>query len=235
MLSVKEQCYNIYMAAFNDDEAFTRLLFDNSFEDSCYYYFHEDKVVSMLFAFDVWLNGEKGKYVYGVATDEAFRGKGYMRKLFSLLEEKLENDYKFICLRPMSEDLFDFYARLNFEKKFFKSKTVMSTEKFECEYKKIETVKQFITVRKMLQRRNFVEYGPKFIELLMSYCEILTDSFENPCIFIVMEKESGKIKEVLGNKTHEKIYTSGNDFCYAVYKSIGYDFDGIGYLGLAMD
>ena len=238
MKDIKKQCYDLYMSAFNDDEEFTKLLFNIGFENSCYYLLEEKRVVSMLFAFDVYLNGFKGKYVYGVATDRDFRGKGYMRRLFSALEKNLDNSYKFLCLRPMNEQLFEFYDKLNFVKKFYKKDLSFIDGKINFKGERINDTNLFCEVRNSLLGENSVRYGEDFIKLLLSYCDVLTDSYANPGFLVVKEKESGKIKEVLGNMNlilNDYTFTENNEFCYAVYKSLEYNFEGKGYLGLAMD
>lgn len=232
MLSIKEQCFNLYMSAFKDDKEFTTYMFDTCFEDSCFYLLCGETVVSMLFAFDVFLNGVKGKYLYSVATDEKYRDKGYMSRLFYEVEEKLKGEYKFFCLRPMNESLFNFYEKLGFVKKFYKRE--INTGNIQISGTLITDVNDFLRVRKSFLKQNFVETGDKFGRLLLSYCDVYTDSIENPNFIIVRQKEDGKIKEVLGDLKIDKI-VFGDEFCFAVYKSLGYHFDGNGYLGLAMD
>ncbi len=230
------------MDAFKDDENFTELLFDTCFDDCCFYLIEGETVVSMLFAFDVFLNGVMGKYIYGVVTNEEFRGKGYMRKLFKMAEEKLRGEYKFLCLRPMNEPLFEFYDKLGFTKKFYKSKIDENAKNLALNSIKLNSANEFMFVRKSLLKQNSVEFGDKLSYLLMSYCDAYTDSVKNPRFLSVRERESGKVKEILGeppkmSKEFSRLnsYTDGNDYCYAVYKSLGYDFNGKGYLGLAMD
>ena len=121
MISIENQCKKLYISAFSDDEEFTSLLFKNAFDSCCHYILDNETVVSMLFAFDVYINGVKGKYIYGVATDERFRNKGFMRRLFTKTEESLKGEYLFLCLRPMNDGLFDFYKKLGFEDILFKS------------------------------------------------------------------------------------------------------------------
>ena len=118
MLSVREQCKELYLKAFEDDLEFTELLFDTLFESSCRYLLEEQRVVSMLFAIDVSFNSTRGKYVYAVATDENKRGKGYMRILFDRIAREYGNEFDFLCLRPMNEGLFEFYEKLGFQRCF---------------------------------------------------------------------------------------------------------------------
>ncbi len=241
MNSIKQQCKKLYQTAFEDDIQFTNLLFDSCFENCCYYLTEGETVVSMLFAFDVFIEGNKGKYIYAVATNPQYRFKGYMRKLFLDTEKKLTDEYSFFCLRPMSEGLFDFYAKLGFEEKFFKSYTVLKGNKSSLESVFVEDIKDIKRLRKALCDEIFVEYGDEFYTLLTSYCDVLTDSLDNPTYLIIKEKISGKIKEFLGDTKNLPASVSGEaPTCngterYAVYKGLGYTLNDKAYLGLAMD
>ncbi|MBE6729496.1 MAG: GNAT family N-acetyltransferase [Ruminococcaceae bacterium] len=241
--SIKEQCKDLYIDAFKDDVQFTNFLFDTCFDEDCFYIEKNGEVISMLFAFDVYINDVLGKYVYGVATKEKYRSMGYMRILFDDFSEKIKDKYKFLCLRPMNDGLFEFYNnKLGFENKFtkkfiepLKNEKVKEAIKINCE-------KQLMSVRKALQQENFVQMGEKFIELLFFYCDAFTDSIVAPTYLVIKERDSGKIKEIIGDIsavpnifTENTATTNGDKFYYAVYKSLGYNFCGDGYLGLAMD
>ena len=76
----------------------------------------------------------------------------------------------------------------------------------------------------------------------MSYCDAFTDSLENPSYLVIKEKLSGKVKEAIGRLENipecvckGEAITYGNSFDYAMFKSLGWNFAGNGYLGLALD
>ncbi len=241
MDSIRQQCEKLYLESFEDDIEFTNVLFENCFETNCYYLTEDERVVSMLFALDVFIGSNKGKYIYAVATNPEYRGKGYMRKLFCDVEDILGGEYSFLCLRPMNEGLFDFYARLGFKEKFFKKQIALKGEKVVCKPILVNNANDVRRIRKALCNEKFVEYGSEFYKLLTSYCEILTDSLENPTYLIIRERLSGKIKEFLGDTENLPVIFYGEaSTCnggerYAVYKSLGYNFSDKAYLGLAMD
>lgn len=64
----------------------------------------------------------RAAYVYAVATDPAFRGRGLCRSLMAYAEEDLKRRGFDCCvLRPGSESLFRFYAELGYETAFCRS------------------------------------------------------------------------------------------------------------------
>lgn len=240
--SIRNQCSKLYIDAFHDDIEFTNLLFDTFFEDSCRYLLIDGKVVSMLFAMDVSIDNKRGKYVYAVATNEKYRGKGYMRRLLDEVSDEFSKDYSFLCLRPMDDGLFNFYEKLGFERKFTKSTVSLVNKKSNSKGINIEKINDIKYIRNLFLPENSVEYSENMLKLIMSYCDAFTDSLENPSYFIIKEKISGKVKEAIGRLENipecvckGEAITYGNSFDYAMFKSLGWNFAGNGYLGLALD
>jgi len=241
VLSVREQCKELYLKAFEDDLEFTELLFDTLFESSCRYLLEEQKVVSMLFAIDVSFNSMRGKYVYAVATDENMRGKGYMRILFDKIAREYGNEFDFLCLRPMNEGLFEFYEKLGFQRCFKKSKIINNLTDNSTKLISLTDINVIKNVRKTLLKENYVEYSNDFYKLILSYCDAYCDNLKNPSVFIVNEKLSLKVKEALGNINalpenfaQKELLTKGDGFDFAMIKTLR-DKNISGYLGFALD
>ena len=241
MESIRMQCQKLYLDAFHDDEEFTELLFDTLFLSSCRYITEGEKVVSILFAIDVTLSDSKGKYVYAVATDEAMRGKGYMRALFDKISLEFSTDYDFLCLKPMDEGLFRFYEKLGFQRNFKKSAVVKNYTKTPCELVLVDDINDVKRIRKSLLKENYVDYSNEFFKLILSYCDAFCDDKTTPSVFVVQERLSFKIKEVLGE--YEKLpeiycgrqlLTDGEEFDFAVIKPLK-NKKISGYLGFALD
>ncbi|MEE0946399.1 MAG: GNAT family N-acetyltransferase [Acutalibacteraceae bacterium] len=241
MNGIYEKCKALYLEAFEDDESFTDFLFESCFEKCCYYLTDGDEVVSMLFAFDVFLNFHKGKYIYAVATNKQYRGKGYMRKLFCKVENELKGEYSFFCLRPMNESLFEFYKKLGYEEKFYNREIVLKPCKSHSQQYIVKDTEFIRKIRKAFCDEIYIEYSDEFYLLLMWYCHIITDSIENPTYIVIKEKLSGKIKEFLGSQSNlpfeikGKATTCNGNQRYAVFKGFNSQIDGKAYLGLAMD
>lgn len=240
--SIINQCKRLYIDAFHDDEQFTDLLFDLFFDSSCIYLCEDGTVVSMLFAMDITIDSLNGKYVYAVATDEKYRGKGYMSHLFDSISEEFGREYDFLCLKPMSDSLFDYYSRLGFIRSFKKSTVYINECNSACKLTALTSTKDVAKVRQTLLGENFAEYCDDFLKLLLSYCDMLTDDCENPTVFVVREKQSGKVKEVLGDYhrlpedfLNVPLLVQGNDFDFAMVKLLNeVNFENK-YLGFALD
>lgn len=241
MKSIIEQCKELYQEAFDDDVEFTELLFNTFFESSCRFLSENGKIVSMLFAIDVTLDSHKGKYIYAVATDKNMRGKGYMRILFNKIIDEFRDKYDFLCLKPMSENLFAFYEKLGFERKFTKAKVVNGFSNSDTELTLLSDINTIKSIRKTLIKNNYVEYSDDFYKLILSYCNVYCDNVNNSTVFIVVEKTSQKVKEVLGNYkklpsifNNKELLINGTEFDYAMIKYLT-DYKFGGYLGYALD
>lgn len=77
--------------------------------------------VAMLTLMNVRLGGEKGCYVYAVATLPAYRGRGLQGQLGAFsLEEMRRREMSFGCLVPAEPSLFGFYKKLGYQTHFFR-------------------------------------------------------------------------------------------------------------------
>lgn len=240
--SILEQCKRLYISAFHDDEAFTDYLFKLFFENSCKYLLEGETVVSMLFAMDVTCGMLKGKYVYAVATLGEYRGRGYMSRLFDKLSDELKSDYDFLCLKPMSDSLYDYYARLGFETAFYKKSLRMNAFSNSLPVVEVKSANEIRNIRKSLINDSFVDYSNDFLNLLLSYCTMLTDNPLNPKVFVVKEILSGKVKEVLGDYNllpdeykNKLLLTVGNEYRFAMVKKLKNVCLNNCYLGFALD
>ena len=107
-------CRALYNAAFvGEDPLFVEALFSRYYPEHVRVIELDGKPVSMLFSipYAVVLENKvlDSRYLYGVATDEHYRGQGLARQL--LLAEAAEHP---VFLRPMSPSLFDYYGRVGF-------------------------------------------------------------------------------------------------------------------------
>lgn len=240
--SIIDQCKCLYIDAFHDDEEFTNLLFSKFYNSSCRYIAQDGQVISMLFAMDITLDGMRGKYVYAVATNTKYHGKGYMRRLFEQITEEFRKDYDFLCLKPMSDSLYDYYSRLGFSRGFKKSTVSISNADSSRNLVSLKNAKDIKTVRKVLLGENYVDYSVDFLVLLLSYCDMLTDNAADPTVFAVKEKLSGKVKEVLGDINHLTeefvnipLLVQGEDSDFAMVKFLNDKRFKNKYLGFALD
>lgn len=108
-MTLYEGVRSLYEGAFaGEDARFTDALFRAYFPHALRTIEADGKPVSMLFSIPYpVVIGERvldARYLYGVATDPAYRGRGYAKALIE--REAREHP---VFLRPMSEGLFAFY------------------------------------------------------------------------------------------------------------------------------
>lgn len=115
-MMIKENCIEIYKKAFGEDMPFTQRLFDICF-NNCRYVLYENEVASFCFLLPCRLVNERESidafYVFAVATKEELRGRGFMKKLFTQIENETNLP---LILRPANENLMALYSKLGFEK-----------------------------------------------------------------------------------------------------------------------
>ena len=76
----------------------------------------DGEIAGMLFLFDCWLAGERYAYLYAVATDKRFRGRGIATALMEDGEQFLRaRGYAGVLLSPGNESLFRFYGKRGYE------------------------------------------------------------------------------------------------------------------------
>ena len=107
-------CMRLYDMAFpGEPEAFTKAMFDRYAPDCLRTVCQNGEPISMLFSIPYPIITEQGtldaRYLYGVATHPDHRGKGLAKQ--QLLQEAAEHT---VFLRPMTDSLFDYYAKVGF-------------------------------------------------------------------------------------------------------------------------
>ena len=114
MNEFRAQCIALYEQAFPGESAdFTKALFDRYFPEHIRTVCEDGVPVAMLFSIPYPLVCASGtveaRYLYGVATDEQYRGRGLAKRLLTA-----EASLHPVFLRPMTVGLFDFYAKAGF-------------------------------------------------------------------------------------------------------------------------
>lgn len=107
----------LWKEAFGDTDDFLDKFFSVGFSTERSMCISEDnKVVSALYWFNCFKNGEKFAYIYAVATAKSHRCQGLCQKLMRITHEKLKDaGYTGAILVPGSKSLFDFYERLGYK------------------------------------------------------------------------------------------------------------------------
>ena len=111
------QLRSLWQQAFGDSDAFLDGFFATGFsENRCMCVTWNEAVVAALYWFDCSCNGKKLAYIYAVATDETFQGKGFCRSLMESTHRHLEKaGYWGAIVVPGDRGLFDLYEKLGYQ------------------------------------------------------------------------------------------------------------------------
>ena len=107
----------LWQQAFGDTEEFLDSFFSMAFaRERCRCITVEDRLVAALYWFDCNWEGRKAAYVYAVATDSAYQGKGYCRTLLEDTHSTLKKQgYALALLVPGEEGLFRLYEKCGYK------------------------------------------------------------------------------------------------------------------------
>lgn len=107
----------LWKEAFGDDDAFLDLFFAKGFSpDRCRCVLWEEKVAAALYWFDISCSGRKMAYLYAVATDSGFRGRGLCRALMADTHRHLADlGYSAALLVPQDEALRTMYRKMGYQ------------------------------------------------------------------------------------------------------------------------
>ncbi|MEG2597831.1 MAG: GNAT family N-acetyltransferase, partial [Oscillospiraceae bacterium] len=123
----------LWYRCFDIDGAYGDFYFQNRFvpEDTLICRKNE-QIAAMLTLAEVAISGERGYYLYALATLPEFRNQGIMRAMIRRSEEEIRRrNGTFSCLRPVSSDLFSMYEKLDYETDFFRFFGTLKREEAE--------------------------------------------------------------------------------------------------------
>lgn len=127
----------------------------------------DEKILSMVHAIPQTLSPDyPAVYLYAVATDKAFRGKGICRNLMAFAEADLKKQGFIACvLTPASDTLFHYYKNLGYETAFFRHATPfsggipISLEEYAAKREAL------LTLPHMIYDETFLQYAKNLYEL----------------------------------------------------------------------
>ena len=110
------QLRSLWKQAFGDTDAFLDGFFATGFDrHRCRCVTWNDRVAAVLYWFDCYWEGKKLAYIYAVATDRDFQGKGFCRGLMEDTHGHLEKlGYRGAGLVPGSRELFGMYEKMGY-------------------------------------------------------------------------------------------------------------------------
>ena len=111
-----KQLGRLWQQAFGDPAETVDAFFRTGFSPNrCHILWADEKIVSALYWFDCFVDDQKIAYIYAVATDEAYRGRGLAHRLMEETHGILQNrGYLGAILVPGSVQLQAFYEGIGY-------------------------------------------------------------------------------------------------------------------------
>ena len=117
----------MWRQCFDTEDAYSNFYFERRFvpEDTLIWRM-DGKTVSMMTLMDVFVGGERGYYIYAVATLPEFQHRGIYRELDRRADDVIRRrGGSFSCLVPANPGLFPMYRKLGYDTAFFIEKGVI--------------------------------------------------------------------------------------------------------------
>lgn len=236
----------IWRQAFADPEETLDAFFATGFsQERCHFLCQNGVPVSALYWFDCTLDGYKLAYLYAVATDEKYRGKGVARKLMEQTHVHLKDrGYSGAVLVPGEPELFSFYGKLGY-------RTVTRVTEFSAQCGDTPVaLTQIGTTRYAQARRAYLPAGGVLQEgAALDFLHTQTHFYEGEDFLLAASKvgQTLMVQELLGN-THAapgilrafnllqgQFRTPGEDRAFAMLLPLQADCPTPAYFGLALD
>lgn len=236
----------LWKLAFGDEDGFLDLFFSLAYApERCLCALEGQSLTGMLYWLDCSCQGQKLGYLYAVATDPDWRGRGICRSLLSRAEAEMkQTGYSGALLVPGSSALRKMYEKLGWE-------TVSSVREFTCgpgaeprELKKLQAADYAALRRTMLPRGSVLQEG-KSLDFLAAQEEF----FAGDGCLLACHREHGKliVPELLGEEeaaagivaalgADSGIFRMpGQENPFAMGRRFQKDCPDIAYFGLAFD
>lgn len=244
---IKISLTKLWREAFGDTDEFINSFFSLGFDsERCMYTELDGEPRSALYWFDCTYNGRKIAYLYAIATQKAYRGRGLCQALMERTHEHLRSEgYDGAILVPADKTLFAFYEKSGYKVcSFIKEFSCLASAK-PVKLVKIDTLQYAKKRLSLLPADSVIEDGAA-LDFLSSYA----DFYMGEDFVIAVREENGSLFgiELLGNTdSAPSILTSlgfekgffrcvGKDRPFAMYIPLtdrGHDVPE--YFGLALD
>ena len=240
-----EPLRRLWKQAFGDTDTFLDSFFAFGFSPNrCRQISVDGNVASALYWFDCSFREKKIAYLYAVATDTAFRGRGLCRMLMEDTHRHLQSlGYEGALLVPVSEGLFPFYEKLGY-------RTCSTVNEFTCQAEGFVSLYPITGEAYAISRQRYLPAGS--VELRESMLTFLKEQFsfyagDNFVLCAVTEGNTLIVPEILGDasaapgivaalgKLQGRFRTPGDKRPFAMYHSLIPDPDMPTYFALALD
>lgn len=236
----------LWQEAFGDPEEVLDAFFATGFSPNRYHCLRENDIpVSALYWFDCSLEGKKMAYIYAVATQKAYRGKGFARRLMAETCEILRSKgYAGAILVPFSQDLFAFYEKLGYRAACRVTEFSAQWADTPVKLREIDKEQYARLRRRYLPERAVVQEG-KILDFLSTQAQF----YEGEDFLLAAEKDTDRLiaRELLGNAQaaggilralnlpQGQFRTPGAGRDFAVFRPLQPDCPEPVYFGLALD
>ena len=124
------KCKALWQKTFGDTKETVDAFFATAYKpENIQQIWNDEKLISALYWLDWYREEEKFAYIYAVATDEAYRGKGYGRALMEQTHRTLQSrGYAGAIVVPAEQGLVNMYKKLGYQTFYYaKSQEILST------------------------------------------------------------------------------------------------------------
>ena len=239
------QLRDLWKQAFGDSDAFLDNFFATGFDHRrCRCITWNDKVASALYWFDCHWKGKKLAYLYAVATDADFRGKGFCRNLMEDTHRHLQKlGYYGAVLVPGSRELFDLYEKLGYRGCSPKLWLEVAAGEEDCSIRALTAEEYALKRKAVLPENAVIQEGPA-----LQYLSTFAGFFEaEGCLFCGSGEEIFQFQEFFGNTDavpgilaglqakEGRLPCPGQGTDSAMYFPLTFEEELPGYFGLAMN
>ena len=239
------QLEQLWQQAFGDPEEFIDAFFRTGFSPNrCRWICKGDKVAAMLFWFDCYCWGEKLAYLYGVATEESFRGQGLCHSLMEDTHTYLTGKgYAGTVLVPGNEGLFRFYEGMGYRPFGGMREFSCAAAEKSCALRAIDQ-EEYAALRRRVLPQGGVVQEAETLDFLQTQVNFYAG--EDFVMAAVVEDDRLFAPELLGNTSaapqvlsalqleEGRFRTPGTEKCFAMYRGLT-QIEPPAYFGLALD
>lgn len=220
----------LWFLAFGDTDEFLDIFFSVAFSpDRCRCIREGDEIPAALYWMDMDLQGQKFAYIYAVATDPAYRGRGLCRQLMEDTAEILAaRGYDGAILVPQEEGLRAMYRKMGYESAASIDEEFCAAS-VPCPVEEI-TPAEYAARRAKLLPEGSLALGPVALLLLARFARFYAGS--SFLVAVSREQEHLRILEYLGDRedtsalvaalgaTEATVRYPGKGKAFAMYRSL---------------
>jgi len=200
----------LWKQAFGDDEGTIDGFFADAWTPEGMFVLKEgDRLLSMAAWFPGTLcagkSGWQAAYLYAVATDEAFRGRGCCRRLLDFMSGWLQGlGVKCLCLVPGSAELYAFYEKLGYGRLFTHGERLCEARETAGTAVPAEAPEYLAAREELLAARAYLSYPVPVLEYQRRAAGraggglyLLSEGERTGCACAAMDGEKAVIRELL--------------------------------------